>query len=108
MRDSSKIFIGLKNSLKTIFPKMTGHIASHFSTLLHMITGMVMSKHCHLPKIASKIQSVAKQESLVKKLERWLQNEKVNGSVYFLPFLKKLLPTLLTKDVKLLIYTQLA
>lgn len=103
MSDSSKVFTGLKKALKTLFPKMTGHEASHFSTLLYMITGMIMSKHCHLPKIAGKIQSNIKQESLVQKIERWLQNKNVNGDLYFLPFLMKLLPTLLTSDIKLLI-----
>ncbi len=103
MSDSSKVFSGIKKSLKKLFPEMSGHKASHFGTLLHIITGMVMSKHCHLPKIASKIQSNIKQESLVQKIERWLQNDKVNGTLYFLPFLKMLLPTLLTEDVSLLI-----
>ena len=103
MNDGSRVFNALKKSLKGLFPKMTGHEASNFGTLLHLITGMVVSKHCHLPKVAGKVKSNIKQESQIKKFKRFLSNSKVNGNVYFLPFLEKLLPALITKDVKLLI-----
>ena len=89
MSDGSKVFKSVKKSLSKLYPKMTGHEASHFSTLLHMITGMVVSKHCHLPKIAGKINSPIKQESQISKLKRWLSNNNVNGNLFFCPFLKK-------------------
>ena len=103
MSDGSRVFTALKKSLKGLFPEMTGHAASNFGTLLHLITGMVVSKHCHLPKVAGKVRTNIKQESQIKKFKRFLSNNGVNGNVYFLPFLDKLLPTLITKSVKLLI-----
>ena len=81
MSDGSQVFAMLKKSLTKLFPKMKGHEASHFSTLLHMITGMVVSKHCQLPKVSGKIQSGIKQESQIKKLKRWLSNKSVNGEI---------------------------
>ena len=103
MSDGSRVFAALKKSLKGLFPKMEGHEASHFGTLLHMITGMVASKHCHLPKIAGKIQSDIKQESQIEKFERWLANKAVNGNIYFLPFLERLLPTLINGTIKIIL-----
>jgi len=103
MSDGSKVFAELKRSLKKIFPKMSGHEASHFSTLLHMTAGMIVSKHCHLPKIAGKIKSAAKQESIVIKLKRWMNNKSVNVDLFFIPFLEKLLPTIINGPISLIL-----
>ena len=102
MSDGSKIFSALKKSLQKLFPTMNGHEKSHFNTLLQIITGMIISKHCHLPKISSKIQAPIKQESIIAKLKRWLTNKNVIGDIYFAPFLDKLLPTLISGSVKLI------
>ena len=103
MSDGSKVFYEVKKSLKKAFPKMSGHEASHFSTLLHMVSGMVVSKHCHLPKIAGKVKSTTKQESIIAKLKRWLSNQKINGDLFFLPFLERILPTLINGPVRVVI-----
>jgi hypothetical protein len=84
MSDGSKVFADLKKSLKKAFPKMSGHEGAHFGTLLHMVSGMIVSKHCHLPKIAGKIKSTIKQESIIVKLKRWLNNKSVNYKLFFL------------------------
>ena len=102
MNDGSHVFTALKKSLSGLFPKMEGHQASHFGTFLHMITGMVVSKHCHLPKISGKIQSPIKQESQIAKFKRLLSNKSVNGDIYFLPFLKKILPVLTGAEINLI------
>jgi len=103
MSDGSQVFVALKKSLTKLFPKMEGHQASHFSTLLHMITGMVVSKHCHLPKVAGKVKSDTKQESQIKKFKRWLSNKSVNGNLFYLPFLERLLPILMDDSIKLIL-----
>ena len=103
MSDGSRVFTALKKSLKGLFPEMTGHAASNFGTLLHLITGMVVSKHCHLPKVAGKVKTNIKQESQIKKFKRFLSSKGVNGNIYFLPFLDKLLPSLITNEVLILI-----
>jgi len=86
MSDGQHVFKTVKKSLSNLFPKMSGHDASHFSTLLHMITGMTVSKHCHLPKISGKVTTPIKQESQIAKFKRWLCNEKVNGNLFFYHF----------------------
>ena len=101
--DGLRIFTALKKSLTKLFPTMEGHQASHFGTLLHMVTGMVASKHCHLPKIAGKIKTDIKQESQVKKFKRWLSNKSINGNLFYLPFLDRLLPTITNGSIKLII-----
>ena len=68
-----------------------------------MVTGIIVSKHCHLPKIAGKIQAPGKQESLIAKLKRWLSNNSVNGNIYFAPLLDRLLPTLINGAVQLIL-----
>lgn len=103
MSDGSKVFADLKKSLKKAFPKMSGHEGAHFGTLLHMVSGMIVSKHCHLPKIAGKIKSTIKQESIIVKLKRWLNNKSVNYKLFFTPFLDKLLPTLINGPVSLML-----
>jgi len=103
MSDGSRVFEALKKSLTGLFPKMEGHEASHFGTLLHMITGMVVSKHCHLPKVAGKVKSNIKQESQIAKFERWLSNNAVNGNIYFLPFLERILPTLINGTIQIIL-----
>jgi len=102
MSDGARVFKELKKALKKIFPPMSGHEASHFSTLLHMITGMIVSKHCHLPKVAGKIKSTTKQESIIAKLKRWISNNKINGNTYFVPFIEKLLPILTTGTIRII------
>lgn len=103
MRDGSRVFSALKKSLAHLFPKMEGHQASHFGTLLHMITGMVVSKHCHLPRVTGKVQSNIKEESQIKNFKRWLSNKSINGNLYYLPFLDRPLSTLINDNIKIII-----
>ncbi len=95
MSDGSRVSKVVKNSLGKLFPKMHGHQASHYGTLIQMVTGMITSKHCHLPKLAGKIPSKTKRESQVVKFKRWLSNNNVTGDIFFLPFLMRLLPFLI-------------
>jgi len=103
MSDGAQVFAAIKKSLTKIFPKMGGHQAAHFGTMLHMITGRVVSKHCHLPKVSGKIKSTIKQESQIKKFKRWLSNKSVNGNLFYLPFLDYLLPILVNDSIKLIL-----
>jgi hypothetical protein len=102
MTDGAKVFSGVKKSFKKLFPKMSGHQYSHFNTLLQIVTGLIVSKHCHLPKIAGKIQSPIKQESMIIKIKRWLSNDNVKGNIYFVPLLEKILPTIINGSIKVI------
>jgi hypothetical protein len=57
-----------------------------FITLAAMINGIIGSKSCQLPAIAAKVSDMSKLDSRVKRLARWLQNDKVTYDIYFLPY----------------------
>jgi hypothetical protein len=60
-------------------------------TLAALISGIVGSKSTQLPHIATKVPAGAKPESRVKRLTRWLDNERILEEVYFLPYAALLL-----------------
>jgi hypothetical protein len=64
----------------------TGTVARHLTTLAALISGIVGSKSTQLPSVATKIPDGTKPESRVKRLARWLDNERVLEEVYFLPY----------------------
>jgi hypothetical protein len=66
-------------------------MAHHVTTLAAFISGIVGSKSSQLPHIATKIPDRVKPESRVKRLSRWLDNERILEGVYFLPYAERLL-----------------
>jgi hypothetical protein len=56
------------------------------TTLAALISGIVGSKSTQLPSVATKIPDGAKPESRVKRLTRWLDNERILAEAYFLPY----------------------
>ena len=69
----------------------SGRLAQHLTTLAAFVSGIVGSRSSQLPKIATQIPGQAKAESRVKRLSRWLNNEGILESVYFLPHAELLL-----------------
>jgi hypothetical protein len=61
------------------------------TTLAALISGIVGSKSTQLPSLATKIPDGAQPESRVKRLTRWLDNERILEEVYFLPYVDILL-----------------
>jgi len=61
------------------------------TTLAALISGIVGSKSTHLPSIATTIPDGARPESRVKRMPRWLDNERILEEVYFLPYVDTLL-----------------
>jgi hypothetical protein len=59
-----------------------------------MVSGIVLSKSCQLPKIASKVPGAVHPDSRTKQMSRWVQNEGVTVDLYFLPFIEPLLTSL--------------
>jgi hypothetical protein len=81
--------------LKQLYPKNPqGNLARHLETLVCMITGIILSKSCQLPKIASKVPGAVHPDSRVKQMSRWLQNDNITFDLYFLPFVQPLLERL--------------
>ena len=92
MSDSRRVYTAMKQAVKQLYPhEPQGNLARHLNTLAAMATGIVLSKSCQLPHIASKVPDTTKPESRVKHYGRWIQNDAIESQVYFLPFVQDLL-----------------
>jgi len=87
MSDNLRRYRAIRDALTQWYPgQPTGSLARHLSTLAALISGIVGSKSTQLPSIAAKIPDGARPESRVKRLTRWLDNERILEEVYFLPY----------------------
>jgi len=92
MSDNIRRFRSIKNGLIKLLPyKPTGNFARHFETMAFMINGVIGSHSCHLPKVACKVADFRKPESRVRSFGRWLNNERVDFTLYYLPFAELLI-----------------
>jgi hypothetical protein len=92
MSDNLRRYRAIRDALTQGYPgQPTGTVARHLTTLAALINGIVGSKSCQLPSIATKIPDGTKPESRVKRLTRWLDNERILEEVYFLPYAEILL-----------------
>ena len=54
MSDSRRVHRAIKRTLTQLYPERPqGNLARHLDTLAGMVSGIVMSKSCQLPKMAS-------------------------------------------------------
>jgi hypothetical protein len=95
MSDSRRVYRAIKGTLTRLYPERPqGNLARHLNTLAGMVSGIVLSKSCQLPKIASKVPGAVHPDSRTKQMSRWVQNEGVTVDLYFLPFIEPLLTSL--------------
>jgi len=92
MSDNLRRYRAIRDALKHAYPTPpTGNFARHLNTLAVLISGIVGSKSTQLPHIATKVPDGTKPESRVKRLTRWLDNDRILEEVYFLPYAALLL-----------------
>jgi hypothetical protein len=92
MSDNLRRYRAIQEALVRWYPgSPTGIVARHLTTLAALISGIVGSKSTRLPSVATKIPDGTKPESRVKRLTRWLDNERILEEVYFLPYGDRLL-----------------
>ena len=95
MSDNLRRYRAIRDALTQWYPgQPTGTVARHLTTLAALISGIVGSKSTQLPSVATKIPDGTKPESRVKRLSRWLDNERILEEVYFLPYVNLLLAQL--------------
>lgn len=95
MSDSRRVYRALKQAMKQLYPtEPQGNLARHLETLAGMVSGIVLSQSCQLPKIASKVPGEVHPDSRTKQMSRWVQNEHITFGLYFLPFVQPLLVSL--------------
>ena len=102
MSDNRRRFRSIRRDLKKLYPfEPKGNLARNLNTLAAMISGIVGSKSVQLPAIASKVPDGTKKESRVKRFSRWVDNERIEGEIYFLPFAEALLASLSSQTLLL-------
>ena len=84
MSDTLRRYRAIRDALTHAYPTPpTGHFARHVQTLAALISGIVGGKSTQLPHIATKVPDGSKPESRVKRLTRWLDNERIVEEMYF-------------------------
>jgi hypothetical protein len=95
MSDSRRVHRAIKKAILQLYPsKPQGNLARHLATLVCLVSGIVLSKSCQLPKIASKVPGEVHPDSRTKQFSRWVNNEAITFDLYFLPFVEPLLVSL--------------
>lgn len=95
MTDNLRRYCAIKKSLISLRPtEPKGNQARHINTLAMLISGVIGSKKCHLPAVASKIPTDAKPQSIVRRMERFLNNDAIDTKTYYLPYVKLLIQNL--------------
>jgi hypothetical protein len=95
MSDNLRRFRSIQQSLKKLYPvEPKGNLLRHLHTLAALMSGIVGSRSCQLPQVATKIVDQKKPESRVKKYSRWLANENIDYETYYLPYVETLLASL--------------
>jgi hypothetical protein len=95
MSDSHRVHRAIKKAMKQVYPEEPqGNLARHLETLAAMVSGIILSQSCQLPKIASKIPGTLHPDSRSKQLSRWVNNEDITFDLYFLPFVQELVTCL--------------
>jgi hypothetical protein len=95
MSDSRRTYRAIKSAILQLYPtKPQGNLARHLNTLVGLVSGIVLSKSCQLPKIASQVPGDVHPDSRTKQFSRWVTNDAITFDLYFLPFVEPLLAKL--------------
>lgn len=106
MSDSVRRFRAISQALHSMYPeKPVGNLKRHLYTLSSMIAGIVANKKVHLSQIAQAHTDTTRVESRIMKYCRFTQNESVDMTRYFLPYIKELLSGLEQRALVLAIDT---
>lgn len=94
------IFSQVKDSLKSLYSQEpTGHDLNRLTSLCGLITGMLIKKSSHLPKLASGLPQDIYKASAVTHAKRFLSNKWVDYNIFYLPFLTAFLKLSLHKVI---------
>jgi hypothetical protein len=95
MSDSRRTYRAIKKAILQLYPSNPqGNLARHLTTLVGLVSGIVLSKSCQLPKVAGKVPGEVHPDSRTKQFSRWMNNQAITFDLYFLPFIEPLLAKL--------------
>ena len=86
MSDARTIYGIVRKTLLKNTDETSQRQTNHLNVLTGFICGVIRSQSVKLTDVAEEIPSESKIESVVIQLRRWLKNEAVDVSVYYLPF----------------------
>jgi len=92
MSDNRRRYSTLQKALKSLRPtEPKGNLARHLNTMAMFISGIIGSKKTSLPAIASAVPDGNEPVSRIRKMERWLDNDRIDHDTYYLPYVQILL-----------------
>jgi len=92
MSDNRRVYRTINKAMKQLYPsEPKGNVARMLNTLAGMVSGIVLGRSCQLPTIAQKAPDHTRADSRIKRYSRWVQNERIDLQVYYLPYVKELL-----------------
>ena len=95
MSDNLKRYCAIQKALKSLRPtEPKGNVARHLNTLAMLISAIIGSQKCHLPAIARKVPTGSKPQSRIRRRERFLANDAIDTTLYYLPYVQALLHSL--------------
>jgi hypothetical protein len=95
MSDNLRRYRAIREALRQWYPgTLNGHQARHLITLAMLISGIVGSQHTHLDKVAAQVPDGAKPASRTKRFARWVANETITSTIYYVPFAEVVLASL--------------
>ena len=104
MSDNIRRLRSIKKALLTLYPEQPkGNCARHLHTLAALMSGLVGSRRSNFPQMAMKVTDDRRPESRVKKFARWVANDSIETSSYYLPFAQRMLKTLIASPSPLVV-----
>ena len=104
MSNKQRRYRAVRQALDGLYPAVpTGNLARHLNTLAGLISGIVGSRRVNLPDLAGQVPDGTKKASREKRFQRFIKNEQVNDTIYFLPFARALLCSLAQHPLVLVI-----
>ena len=104
MSDNRQRYYTLQKALKSLRPtEPKGNLARHLNTTALLVSGIIGSKKTNLPAIASAVPDGNLPVSRIRKMERWLDNDRMDANTYYLPYVQILLESLAGKPLILAI-----
>lgn len=91
MSDKAKVYFKVYRTLKQM---MSNSELNHILILSMMITGILMGKKAQLSEMSLHVPHPAKADSIAKRFQRFVKNDRVHVQSYFMPFAQEILARL--------------
>ena len=88
MTDRQKVYTRTHRKLKEL---LKGQKQGHITTLAMMVSGIVLGKSGHLSKSAAEVPHPTREDSIEKRLSRFVKNDNIDVKSYFMPFARQIL-----------------